>query len=302
MLLLLQVHGCLLQAKLLLEVNAQTVDTVPLLNNLLPLLRSAIPLMHPDSPCAPIRNETTLLAAAVVALPVLPETTAMACLLRYIRQLCWLAVTQSCQDDSRDWKQWSDVHAGRTARDSVGQGSSSADENSQDHVKQVPDVAASRGVCHSMGQGRSSVAGHSQDDEQMSDENAHREGNDSMAEGLSSRDSGDAPRQGGNPGPVAPLQCGGANPRAPLQCDDTDPMASLWLKNATLLLFGHDLQLAFRRAVPDEDVREACGLREEEVQTALRSRSYDVRAACLKACIQRVASGMSAAAAAAWCC
>ena len=294
MLLLLQVHGCLLQAKLLLEINAQAIDTVPLQNTLLPLLQSTIPLMHPGQPCAPIRNETTLLAAAVVALPVLPETTAMACLLRCIRQLCWLAVAQSCQDHSQDWKHWRDVHAGRNTNDSMGQGRSNADENSQDH-EQVPHVTASRVVSHSMSQGRSNAPaprgdGHRQDGEQMSDENAGREGNDNMGEGRSRRGSGDDP-----------LQYGGANPRTPLQCDDTEPMASLWLKNATLLLFGHDLQLAFRRAVPDEEDWEACGLREEEVQTALRSRSYDVRAACLKACIQRAASGMSAAVAACCC-
>ena len=298
MLLLLKVHGCLLQAKLLLEINAQTGDTVPLLDTLLPLLQSTAPLMHPGQPCAPLRNEATLLAAAVVALPVLPRTTAMACLLRHIRQLCWQAVTHSCRDHSQDWRQWRDVHAGMERSDSMDQGCNSGGENSQD-CKRVPGVNAWRGVSHSMSKGCSNVDGRGQDDKQMSDVNAGREGNDSVGGGRSRRNSGDGlVALGKNRDPVDPLQCGGADPKAPLQCDDTDPMASLWLKNATLLLFGHDLQLAVRRAVPDEEDWEACGLREEEVQTALRSRSYDVRAACLKACIQRVASGTSSAAAA----
>lgn len=302
----------MLQAKLLLEINAQTVDTVLLLDTLLPLLQSTIPLMHPDQPCAPIRNETTLLAAAVVALPLLPQTTAMMSLLRHFRQLCWQAVEQSCWDQGLNWKQWHDVHAGSEVHDRMDEAGSSFDDNSQGH-KHVTDV------------------------------NAGTEGNGSMGEGRSRKDAGDYPLQGGNTDPVDPLLCGGANPRAPwqgddtdpmnplqpgganpmthlqsgganpthppgrggrkltppLQCDDTDPMASLWLKNATLMLFGRDLQLALRRALPDEDDREACGLREEEVQTALRSRSYDVRAACLKACIHQVASGISAAASAA---
>ena len=274
MLLLSQVHGCLLQAKLLMEINAQTLDTAPLLDSLLPLLQSTLPLMHPTQPCAPIRNEVTLLAAAVVALPGLPQTTAMACLLRHLRQLCQLAVAHSCGDHSQDRKQWRHVRTDRGNDDCMGKGHSSVNENRQDH-QQAPDEHVGRGSY------------------------------DSTGEGHSRRDSGDRPPlQGGNTDPADPLQCGGANSRAPLQCDDTNPMASLWLKNATLLLFGHDLQLAFRRAVPDEEYWEAYGLREEEAQTALQSRSYDVRAACLKACIQRLASGMSAAASNAvpwWC-
>lgn len=214
-LLLLQVHGCLLQAKLLLEINAQTVDTAPLLHALLPLLQSTPQLMHPAHSCAPIRNEATLLAAAVVALPHLPQTAAMANVLLHIRQSCWLAVAQSCRG--------------------------------QDPNKQQQPVASG------------------------------------------SRKSGNG--------------VGGAGPRwgagdvPPLLCDAGDPMTSLWLKNAAVLLFGPGLSNALGRAgVSGEDQQKIC-LQEEEVRTAMRSRSYDVRAGCLKACIQRAKSGMCTAAA-----
>lgn len=214
-LLLLQVHGCLLQAKLLLEINAQTVDTAPLLHALLPLLQSTPQLMHPAHPCAPIRNEATLLAAAVVALPHLPQTAPMASLLLHIRQSSWLAVAQSCRD--------------------------------QDPNKQQQPVASA------------------------------------------SRESGDGVRG------VDPR--GGANDVPPLLYEAGDPMTCLWLKNAAVLLFGRGLSLALGRCGASREDQQKSGLREEEVRTAMGSRSYDVPGGCLKACILRAQSGMCTAAA-----
>lgn len=92
----LQVHGCLSQAKVLLEINAQAVNPGPLLTATLPALQSAAPLMHPAHPCAPVRNEATLLAAAVLALRVSPLTPAVAAFAQQIRKHCWLAILQSC--------------------------------------------------------------------------------------------------------------------------------------------------------------------------------------------------------------
>ena len=210
-------HGCLLQARLLLEINAQTVDTVPLLHALLPLLQSTPHLMHPTHPCAPIRNEATLLAAAIVALPALPRTEPMASLLRHIRQSCWLAVAQSYRGQ---------------------------DPNKQ---QQQLEVSADRGAHDGMG-------------------------------GVACRG-------------------GGEDDVPSLLCDAADPMTSLWLKNAAVLLFGSSLSLALGRAGAGEEDQQEGGLRREEVQIALGSRSYDVRAGCLKACIQRAESGTDAAAA-----
>ena len=274
-------HGCLLQAKLLLETNTQTVDTVTLLDTLLPLLQSTLPLMHPDQPCGPIRNEVTLLAAAVVALPSLPQTPAMACLLRSVRQLCWLAVAHSCQGHS---------HQGHSVRPDA----RAEDVNAEDVSGE--DEHAEGDATDSMVLGRSSGNGPSQSCKQQPDVKARGGAGDSMSQGHSSGVAAGTPVQCDTPDPLEPLQCGGADPMTPLQCDDTDPMVSLWLKNATLLLFGRNLHLALSCAGPGEEGREACGLREEEVQTALQSRSYDVRAAVLKACTQRVTSGIFAAA------
>ena len=92
----LQVHGCLSQAKVLLEINAQVVNPSPLLTATLPALQSAARLMHPAHPCAPIRNEATLLAAAVLALPGPPLTPAVAAFAQQILGYCWLAILQSC--------------------------------------------------------------------------------------------------------------------------------------------------------------------------------------------------------------
>ena len=70
----LQVHGSIVQARTLLEVNAPAVASAELLQPLLPLLQQAITFMHPGQKCAAIRNEATVLAAAVLALPDLPNS------------------------------------------------------------------------------------------------------------------------------------------------------------------------------------------------------------------------------------
>lgn len=201
------------------------VNTAALVQTLFPVLWSVTPLMHPSSPCAPLRHETILLAAAVTELPELPQAQSLAKCLHCIRQLCWLAIATSC--------------------DSYGE-----------HGKQLPD---------------------------NSNSNSHLKGSSSSSS------------SGGRVTREASISIG-ISTGASLQCDDADPMTSLWLKHAALLFFGHQLQKAIEQATPNEEEQQSCGLREEEVQTALQSRNYDVRAACLKACIRRCTLGKSSAA------
>ena len=211
----LQVHGCLLQAKQLLEINAQSVGTSDLLQAVLPPLQLLIRLMHPDDPCAPVCNEAILVLTAVMALPTLPRTAEMAALLHQVHHMCHMCISQS---------------SNRTA------------ELSSEH---------------------SNVA------------------------------SGDSNREH--------MESGGNNRKfisaeAVPQCDAEDPMTCLRLKHATLLFFGSGLQQALKRAAPIGTAQPLHVLKEEEVQVALECRNYDVRAACLKAFIQRTSSGMSAVA------
>lgn len=51
--------------------------------------------MHPNSPCAPICNEATLLAAAALALPGLAITESVQMFAEEAATLCWAAITTS---------------------------------------------------------------------------------------------------------------------------------------------------------------------------------------------------------------
>ena len=74
-------------------------------------------------------------------------------------------------------------------------------------------------------------------------------------------------------------------------------MQSLWLKYATMLFFGQHLRHAVMLEVlaPEEECKQQAELsipvHEADVRAALQASSYDVRAAALKALIQRSASG-----------
>lgn len=221
----LQIHGCLLQAKVLLDINAQAVDAAALLDLVLPGLQSTTHLMHWGYPCAPIRNEATLLAAAVLALPGLPHTAAMKAFAHKISELCWQAILHSCVQSAQSSV---DLASTDLLHDHQPQ------KALQDHERQLP--------------------------------RAER------------------------PLPYAERHLPHAGRH--VQCDDADPMTSLWLKNAALLFFGQGLQQAKGDSLSDGQ-HTACALKEEEVQIAMQSMSYDVRAACLKSLIKTNAAGMS---------
>ncbi|KAL0046958.1 hypothetical protein WJX82_002976, partial [Trebouxia sp. C0006] len=93
------VHGCLSQAKALLDINAQAVNSISLLNSILQALHSSTRLMQLSAPCAPIRNEATLLAAAAVALPDALETPTMVAYAQQIRQICWHSIFHSSAEN-----------------------------------------------------------------------------------------------------------------------------------------------------------------------------------------------------------
>ena len=230
----LQVHGCLSQAKVLLEINAQASNPGPLLTATLPALQSAAHLMHPGHPCAPIRNEATLLAAAVLALPAPPLTPAVATFAQQIRKHCWLAILQSCAGGQEGF---TGAHTDDLA--SAVQGS----------------AAASHGH-HAWTQAKQA--------------DSHK-----RAARLQQRDDHTQ-----------------ANGMQFVPSDSADPMTSLWLKHVTLVFFGQDIQHALDSSLSSGDQDSMSSLKVEEVQLALQSCSYDVRAACLKALIKRSAAGM----------
>ena len=232
-LLWLQIHGCLLQAKILLDINAQAVDAAALLDLVLPGLQSTTHLMHWGYPCAPIRNEATLLAAAVLALPGLPHTAAVKAFAHKISELCWQAILRSCAQSAQ-----SSVDLAPT-------------DLRHDHQ---PEKALQDNVGHL----------------------PRAEGHLPHAE---------------RPLPHAERHLRHAGRH--VQCDDADPMTSLWLKNAALLFFGQGLQQAKGDSLSDGQHTACVLLKEEEVQIAMQSMSYDVRAACLKSLIKTNAAGMS---------
>ncbi len=262
----LQMHGCLLQARTLLEINAQAVDSAPLLKSILPALQSTTSLMHPSYPCAPIRNEATLLAAAVLALTGAPQTTAMRRFVQRALDLCWLAILHSCPDRNVCSKSSQDVEQ---AISSSGKGSG---ENSS---RQAADAAGSNRAEDAHNSTVTSLQRSGAQDH----ETAQQDQSSAAAANLPQHAQHDeaAEEAGYN--------------RSRVLYDESDPMTSLWLKNATLLLFGHSIQQALGHAKCEHQGK-VWSLKEEEVRMALQSGSYDVRAAVLKALIKRSAAGM----------
>ena len=90
---MLQAHGCLLQATALLELNGHTVHSSSLFRAVLPALQACLHLMSPKSPCAPLRNQITLLAAAALGLPNLAATPSVKAFADEVATLCWHAIS-----------------------------------------------------------------------------------------------------------------------------------------------------------------------------------------------------------------
>ena len=74
------------------------MDSNTLFRAVAPALHACLPLLHPNSPCAPIRNEATLLAAAALALPGLAVTESVRAFAAEAAMLCWAAITISISD------------------------------------------------------------------------------------------------------------------------------------------------------------------------------------------------------------
>lgn len=266
-----QVHGCLSQAKALLEINAQAVDSVSLLNSVLQALQSSTRLMQLSAPCAPIRNEATLLAAAALALPDAPEMPTMVAYAQQVRKICWQSILHSSVEKTEPLSrlQESNLHGGFQ-----GSGERQPSKTSGPSLEGQVN-SGDRQPARAQGP---NLDGH----------------NDSVP--LSSSHHAQAPIEHA----LTPAQSAGVQQHdkpsqhsgsQSVQSDAADPMTSLWLKNVTLLFFDHDLQQHLVGGMASVNQGTVCSLREDEVQVALESGNYDVRAACLKALVRRNAAG-----------
>ncbi|DBA77762.1 TPA: hypothetical protein ACH3X2_008451 [Trebouxia sp. C0005] len=265
------VHGCLSQAKVLLEINAQAVDSASLLNSVVQALQSSTHLMQLTAPCAPIRNEATLLAAAALALPGAPEMPSMVAYAQQIRKNCWQSILYSSAEISEPFSRLQDSTLPSGFQDSGERQPSEANDPSLEGQVKVGDRQPAK------------VQGPNLD--------AH---NDSVP--LSSSHHAQTPMEHAS---ILAQSAGVQQPNKPSQyscsqsvhSDAADPLMSLWLKNVTLLFFGHDLQKHLLGGMSSNNEGTQCSLSEDEVQVALKSGNYDVRAACLKALVRRNAAG-----------
>ena len=266
-------HGCLSQAKALLEIKAQAVDSVSLLNSILQALQSSTHLMQLTAPCAPVRNEATLLAAAALALPDAAETPTIVAYAQQVRQICWQSILRSSAENSEPFSRQQD---------------STLYSGVQGSGERQPPKANGPSLEGQVKGGDRQPAG-----AQGPDVDGH---NDSAP--LHSGHHAQTPIEPA----LIPAQSAGVqqhdkpSQRSGLQSvlsDAADPMMSLWLKNVTHLFFGHDLQRHLVGRMSSDNQGTQCSLREDEVQIALKSGNYDVRAACLKALVRRNAAGMS---------
>ncbi|DBB01023.1 TPA: hypothetical protein ACH3X1_000923 [Trebouxia sp. C0004] len=265
------VHGCLSQAKVLLEINAQAVGSIPLLNSVLQALQSSTHLMQLTAPCAAIRNEATLLAAAALALPGAPETPTMVAYAQQVRQICWQSILRSSAKETEPFSrlQESKLHSGFQ-----GSGERQPSEaNGPSLEGQVK--GGDRQPARAQGP---NLDGHN---DGVPLDGGH------PAQTLVEHDSTPA-QSAGVQQPNKPSHHSGLES---VSSDAADPMMSLWLKNVTLLFFGHDLQQHLMGVRSSNSQGTACSLREVQVQVALESGNYDVRAACLKALVRRNAAG-----------
>lgn len=242
-----------------------------LLNCILQALQSSTRLMHLTAPCAPICNEATLLAAAALALPDAPETPTMMAYAQQVRKVCWQSILHSFAESSAPFSRLQDSNLHSGVQGSGEQQPSKANGPSLDGQVRGGDRQPARAP-------GPKVDGHV----------------------------GSVPLDGGHHAQTPmehalnPAQSAGVQqPNKPSQhsglqsvlSDAADPMMSLWLKNVTLLFFGHDLQQHLVGGISSHTQGTACSLREDEVQIALESGTYDVRAACLKALVRRNAAG-----------
>ena len=229
--------------------------------------------MQLSAPCAPIRNEATLLAAAALALPDALETPTMVAYAQQIRQLCWQSILHNSAENPEPYSRLED-----STLHSRGQGSSERQPSKANGPRlegQVKggDKQPARAQGPSLDGHNGSVSLHSGHHAQTPIEHAS------------------TPAQSaGVQQPNKPSQHSGLQS---VHSDAADPMMSLWLKNMTLLFFGHDLQRHLVVGMSSDNQGTQCSLSEDEVQIALKSDNYDVRAACLKALVRRNAAGMS---------
>lgn len=269
----MQAHGCLLQARTLLELNGHTVSTHKLFRAIAPALHECLPLMHPNSPCAPIRNEATLLAAAAVGLPDLAMTEHVRTYADEALSLCWFAVAPS-----------SSVSSGNTRANISNvdtKGNPHTDQHSRQHAGGVhcnessaPYSSSSSGRHHHA----SAAAPAGSDISRLIPSSL--QSSSAAAARVNARSSKQETPGTGSEACKSRAQVIG--------CDHADPVTSLWLKNATLLYFGSSTAKA-RSPAGKSDKSE--GLL-ADVKAALASSNYDVRAACLKALVVRAVQGM----------
>jgi len=266
------VHGCLSQAKALLETNAQAVDSISLLNSILQALQSSTRLMQLTAPCAPIRNEATLLAAAALALPAAPEAPTMVAYAHQVRKICWQSILHSSAEEMEPFSRVQELILHSGVPGSGERQPSKANGPSLEGQVKGGDRQPARAP-------DPSLDGHNDASPLSSSHHAQTPIEPASTPAQSA----------GVQQPNKPSQHGGLQS---VHSDAADPMTSLWLKNVTLLFFGHDLQQRLVGGISSNNQGTHCSLREDEVQIALESGNYDVRAACLKALVRRNAAGM----------
>ena len=209
--------------------------------------------MQLSAPCAPIRNEATLLAAAAVALPDALETPIMVAYAQQIRQICWHSILHSSAENPEPFGRLDDntLHSG---------------------VQGSGERQSSKAYGSSLEGHNGSVSLRSGHHAQTPTEHASTP---AQSAGVQQPDKPSLQHSG--------LQS--------VHSDAADPMMSLWLKNVTLLFFGHDLRQHLVGRMSSNNQGTHCSLREDKVQMVLKSGNYDVRAACLKALVRRTADG-----------
>lgn len=228
--------------------------------------------MHPNSPCAPIRNEATLLATATLELPDLAMTEAVRAYAEGTASLCWLAMSTCKSSSSEDSTR--DTSTGTSSIGSV-----------RDDVRDTQYIAGAQ--CNeSSAQGesddicnRNSVLSSSAEGPEKGLSGLHTNGEMGVTAMAGSRSSGQQLARSS----FTAQKC---NSKAQQfnSCDDADPGRSLWLKKAALLYFGSSVAMA-------RDARDRGEMLTADVSEVLGCGNYDVRAACLKALVRRVVQG-----------
>ncbi len=229
--------------------------------------------MQLSAPCAPTRDEAALLAAAALALPDAPETPTMVAYAQQVRKICWQSILRSSVENSEPFSRLQDSNLHSGVQGSGERQPAKANGPSLEGQVKGGDRQPARAQGPNLDGHDGSVPLHSGHHAQTPIEPAS------------------TPAQSaGVQQPDKPSQLSGSQS---VLSDAADPMMSLWLKNVTLLYFGQDLQQHLVGVMSSQSHSIVCSLREDEVQVALESGNYDVRAACLKALVRRNAAGMS---------